>query len=49
MRNQLYINGQWRAGRAGSFPTVDPAAGRTITEVTHTSAEDVDDARRPCR
>ncbi|PXY18814.1 aldehyde dehydrogenase family protein [Prauserella muralis] len=44
MRNQLFINGEWRTGRAGWFPTLDPATGKTITEVAHASHEDVDEA-----
>ena len=44
MQNQLFIDGEWRSGRAGTFPTIDPATGKVITEVAQADAQDVDDA-----
>ncbi|WP_280204115.1 aldehyde dehydrogenase family protein [Nocardia farcinica] len=44
MRNQLFIDGEWRPGRAGTFATVDPATGKVITDVAQASTADVDDA-----
>ncbi|MBF6371009.1 aldehyde dehydrogenase family protein, partial [Nocardia puris] len=43
-RNQLFIDGEWRPGRAGTFATVDPATGKVITDVAQASTADVDDA-----
>ena len=44
MQNQLFIDGEWRSGRAGTFATIDPATGKVITEVAQADAQDVDDA-----
>jgi acyl-CoA reductase-like NAD-dependent aldehyde dehydrogenase len=44
--HQLYINGEWRAGRGGSAAAVSPASGETFAEVAVGSPEDVDDAVR---
>ncbi|PXY23445.1 betaine-aldehyde dehydrogenase [Prauserella coralliicola] len=44
MRTELFIGGEWRGGRAGTFPTVDPATGKTITEVAQADSTDVADA-----
>ena len=42
---QMFIDGSWAAAAAGAtFPTVDPATGRTIAEVPRADASDVDRA-----
>ena len=41
---QLYIDGQWRAGRGGSAPVLNPANEETIAVVPRCGAEDVDAA-----
>ncbi|BEJ14568.1 hypothetical protein CspHIS471_0403350 [Cutaneotrichosporon sp. HIS471] len=45
----LHINGQWIAGRGEAFSTVNPATGEKLVEVSHASAEDVDDAVKAAR
>lgn len=44
MRTELYIDGRWTPGGAGTFATVDPATGKTIAEVAEADAADVDAA-----
>jgi 2-hydroxy-2-methylpropanal dehydrogenase len=42
---QMFIDGSWTAAAAGAtFPTIDPATGRTIAEVPRADASDVDRA-----
>ena len=40
----LYINGAWRAGRAGPAAAVSPASGETFASVATGTPADVDDA-----
>lgn len=45
-----HINGQFQEGRAGrSFPTIDPATNRAITQVAEGLAEDIDSAVQAAR
>ena len=41
---QLFIDGAWRDGTGGGEDVVNPATGATITEVTHASPADLDEA-----
>ncbi len=42
---QLFVNGEWRAPRAGkTFDTINPANGRVITHIASADEADVDDA-----
>ena len=44
-REELFINGSWRAGSGGgTFPVLDPASEEIIAEVTAANATDVDHA-----
>ena len=43
---QLYVGGQWRAGRSPAVPAVSPATGETFGSVATADAADVDDAVR---
>jgi acyl-CoA reductase-like NAD-dependent aldehyde dehydrogenase len=44
-KRELLIDGEWVAAADGrTFETVDPATGRTITEIAHAGREDVDRA-----
>ena len=44
MRTQLLINGEWRDGGAGTFPTHDPATGKVIAEIAAANKDDVHSA-----
>jgi phenylacetaldehyde dehydrogenase len=39
---RLLIDGNWRAGGAGSFATVDPATGAGLARIARGDAADVD-------
>lgn len=44
-RPELFIDGQWRAGRSGeSFPVIDPSDGSTITRFAVATDEDCTEA-----
>jgi acyl-CoA reductase-like NAD-dependent aldehyde dehydrogenase len=46
----LYINGQWRAGRSEHYePAYDPATGEVLAHVAKADAEDTRDAIRAAR
>ncbi|TGA92950.1 aldehyde dehydrogenase [Streptomyces sp. MZ04] len=47
-RTQAFIGGDWREA-AATFPTVDPATGRTVADVAACGAPEVDDAVRAAR
>ena len=44
MRADLFINGEWTSGVAGTFTVVNPATGKPIAEVASASTADVDAA-----
>ena len=45
MQTMLFIGGEWRpASDGGTFPVVDPATEKSITEVSNATAEDVTSA-----
>lgn len=43
-KTDVFIDGQWRAGGAGSTHAINPANGGVITEVARANAADVDEA-----
>lgn len=44
MRTELFIDGAWKPGGAGTFSTCDPATGSPLAEVAQADANDVDAA-----
>jgi aldehyde dehydrogenase (NAD+) len=49
-RYNLYINGEWRAGRAEQYtPAVNPATGATLAQVARADADDTHDAIQAAR
>jgi succinate-semialdehyde dehydrogenase / glutarate-semialdehyde dehydrogenase len=44
MQTNLFIGGEWRAGRGGTLPVIDPATEAPIAEVAHASIDDCTDA-----
>ena len=45
MQTMLFIGGEWRpASDGGTFPVLDPATEKSITEVSNATAEDVTSA-----
>jgi succinate-semialdehyde dehydrogenase / glutarate-semialdehyde dehydrogenase len=41
---ELFIDGKWSGGSAGSFSVLDPSSGRVITDVARAGADDLDRA-----
>jgi succinate-semialdehyde dehydrogenase/glutarate-semialdehyde dehydrogenase len=46
MRTDLFINGEWTSGSAGTFPVLDPATAETVTSVARAGLDDLDRALR---
>jgi acyl-CoA reductase-like NAD-dependent aldehyde dehydrogenase len=44
VHTDLFIDGRWRPGGAGSFSTLDPATGKPLAQVAQADGQDVDDA-----
>ena len=45
VRNQLFINGEWRNAHSGeTFDVINPGTGELITKVASAGKQDIDDA-----
>ena len=46
---KLFINGDWVAGKGGTFPTINPATEEVLSKITQGSATDIDRAVKAAR
>ena len=46
---KLFINGDWVAGKGGTFPTINPATEEVLSKITQGSASDIDRAVKAAR
>lgn len=49
MKDQLFINGEWRNGRGGTLQSFDPATGEQVFEAAAATREDVAEAVNAAR
>lgn len=45
----FFINGDWVAGKGGTFPTINPATEEVLSKITQGSATDIDRAVKAAR
>ena len=46
LRTQLFVGGEWRDGRKGTFDVLDPATGNLVAQVAAAGTTDVEEAIR---